>query len=31
MVAQMPELFDTLTGMRISQLLGRLQDIDGAT
>ncbi|HEX2326704.1 MAG TPA: hypothetical protein VHQ00_15005, partial [Chloroflexota bacterium] len=31
MVAQMPELFESLTGMRISQLLGRLQDIDGAT
>jgi flotillin len=31
MVAQMPELFESLTGMRISQLLGRLQGMDGAT
>jgi flotillin len=28
MVAQMPELFETLTGMRMSQLLGRLQGIE---
>jgi hypothetical protein len=28
MVAQMPELFETLTGMKISQMLGRLQSVD---
>jgi flotillin len=30
MVAQMPELFETLTGMRMSQLLGRLQGIEAS-
>jgi flotillin len=30
MVAQVPELFETLTGTRVSDLLGRLQQIDGA-
>ena len=28
MVAQMPEVFETLTGMKISQMMGRLQGID---
>jgi flotillin len=28
MVAQVPELFETLTGMKVSDLLGRLQQID---
>jgi flotillin len=28
MVAQVPELFETLTGMRVSDLMGRLQSID---
>jgi flotillin len=28
MVAQMPELFETLTGMKISQMMGRLQPMD---
>jgi flotillin len=28
MVAQMPELFETLTGMKISQMLGQLKQVD---
>jgi flotillin len=28
MIAQVPELFETLTGMKVSDLLGRLQQID---
>jgi flotillin len=28
MVAQVPELFETLTGMKVSELMGRLQGID---
>jgi len=31
MVAQVPELFETLTGMRVSDLMGRLQSIDAAS
>ncbi|MGH2367884.1 MAG: flotillin family protein, partial [Chloroflexota bacterium] len=30
MVAQVPELFETLTGMKVGELMGRLQGIDGA-
>jgi flotillin len=28
MIAQVPELFETLTGMKVSELMGRLQQID---
>jgi flotillin len=31
MIAQVPELFETLTGMRVSELMSRLQGIDAAT
>ncbi|MFN8558894.1 MAG: flotillin domain-containing protein [Dehalococcoidia bacterium] len=30
MIAQVPELFETLTGMRVSELMDRLQGIDQA-
>ncbi len=30
MIAQVPELFETLTGMRVSDLMGRLQSVDAA-
>ncbi len=30
MIAQVPELFETLTGMKVSALMGRLQQIDPA-
>ena len=30
MIAQVPELFETLTGMKVSELMGRLQSIDAA-
>jgi hypothetical protein len=30
MVAQVPELFETLTGMKVSELLGRLHQIEAA-
>jgi flotillin len=30
MVAQVPELFETLTGMKVSDLMGRLQGIDSS-
>jgi hypothetical protein len=28
MVAQVPELFETLTGVKVSELMGRLQAIE---
>jgi flotillin len=31
MIAQVPELFETLTGMKVSELMGRLQSIDAGT
>jgi hypothetical protein len=31
MIAQVPELFETLTGMKVSDLMGRLQQIDPST
>ncbi|MCL6645548.1 MAG: hypothetical protein K6U88_11320 [Dehalococcoidia bacterium] len=30
MIAQVPELFETLTGMKVSELLGRLQQLDAS-
>jgi flotillin len=30
MIAQVPELFETLTGMKVSELMGRLQQIDSS-